>query len=378
MNKRVLYALPLVLALLALAAPLLTGIQVAKADDETKITVLGTYNFTALSSYMYNATAGKLEAVNSSYVQVLSDEIKDLSAGDNIQPAVVLDLSAPTQDLNTNETITYAYILSGSYGDLVVGVADVNTTDNTVSNLQLVKVSPASGDVAIVRTSSDIVVYANGVKLSIPLANYSSPKVLVMTPDEGTYLAANTIQEVELRAVRSPPSGYTLIRSGSGPAEFTISANGPLSIWFDEAHDTGDADLFIFDSSNPSFSEASTSQTWTWLWTHATAHIYSDFAPETRTITAHGQVKFVVQMFRGNSVSQWRVAVRLLSNNNPQPEPTQTPSQPSNHNTQPSSTNTQINEGALASLRNAYEQNPALFAIAVILFLAFIVLLLRR
>ncbi len=377
MNKRILYTLPLVLALLALAAPLLTGVHIARADDETtKITVLNTYNFTALSSYMYNATAGKLEAVNSSYVQVLSDEIKDLSAGDNIQPAVVLDLSAPTQDLNTNESITYAYLLSGTYGDLVVGVADVNTTDNSVSNLQLVKVSPVSGDVAIVRTSSDITIYANGVKLSIPLANYTNPRVLVMTPDDASYLAASTVQEVELRAVRNPPTGFALIRSGSGPAEFTISASGPMRVWFDEAHDSGDADLFIFDSSNPSFSSASTSQSWTWLWTHATAHIYSDFAPETRTITAHGQVKFVVQMFRGNSVSQWRVAVRLLSSNNPQPEPTQTPSQPST--TPTTTTNQQINEGALASLRNAYEQNPGLFIIAVLLFLAFIVLLLRR
>ncbi|BEP17061.1 hypothetical protein PYJP_04130 [Pyrofollis japonicus] len=368
-------ALSLALLALVLALPLLAALP-AHADD-VKIVVLNTYDFTQLSAYMYNATAGTLQIVNSSYVQVLSDELKDAAAGDNIMPAIVLSLDAPATDLNTGESVVYAYLLNNVYSDgLVVGVADVNSTDNSVSNLQLVKVSPVSGDVAIMRTNYDIIIYVDTVKLSIPLANYSSPKVLLMT-DDGANLFASSIQYVELRALQDPPSGYTLIRGGSGEEEFTISASGTLSVWFDETHDGGDVDLFVFDSSNPDYNNASTSQTWGWLITHSTAYLWSDTGPWTRTIDTTGTVKFIVKGYSGDaSAVNWRVAVRLLSGNNtPEPQP----QQPTETTTQPSNSNRVNENGWLAPLRSAYESNPAAFwLIVILLFVLAVAAVLRR
>ena len=364
MNKRVLYALPLVLAL---AAPLLTGIHVASADS--KVVVLESGTLRDLAVYMYNSSSGGLLPLDSGKVNVSDSGIVDLVAGDNIVPIVVMNLSAPSYDANTNETSTDAYIVSKIYSDeLVVGVADI--VDNTVNDIRMIKISPVSGDIAIVRTSSDVIVYANGVKFELSTANLTDPHVLLMTKDGGSLLAAS-VQHVALRAIPNPPSGYTLIRSGSGPAVFTISANGPLSIWFDESHDHGDADLFIFDSTNPHFGEADASKNWFWLYIYSDTMIFADYGAETATITANNQVKFVVQMFNRTAVNEWKVAVRLSGNDSPQPEPE--PTQPTT-----TSNNQHVDEGALASLRNAYESNPGLFIIAVLLFLAFIVLLLRR
>ena len=323
-------ALPIVVVVAVLAAvatlamPALAQMPLA-SGYLVKIRVIHQYSsLTQLSYYMYDSVHKKLEPVNSSYVQVLDAELRSLSSG--YQPAIVLNLDAPTVD-PTGMRIEYAYLLHGVYGSLAVAVASVGA-NNTVASIKYVKVSPAHGDVAIVRTAYDIVVEGPGYKLSIPLTNVSNPKVLLMTDSR---LSVGSIAYVELRALRNPPPGFTLIRSGSGESQFTISANGQLSIWFDETHQGGDLDCFVFDSSNPYFAQASTSQTWGWLSSHATTFLWSDFAPESRTITAHGTVKIIIKRFAGNANAvQWRVAAHLLSGS-----PSQQPSQPSGGSGQP-------------------------------------------
>ena len=311
-----LYPLLAVLLLLALSAGVLGPIHASAEDTGTvKITVLQQSSFANMTSYMLDTSTGKLSPINTSYVQVLSNSLKDLDANDNYVPVVVLNLSAPSVDLNNNQTVTYAYILSRVFGrGLVIGVADINSTDNSLSNISYYKVSPVTGDVAIIRTSYDIEVQGDGYKLSIPIANYSSPKVLLYTDSQ---VLVGGVSYVELRSLRNPPSGYTLIRNGNGPAEFTISASGTLHIWFDESHDQGDVDLFVFDSSNSHYSEASTQRTWMWLQTYATASLWADAYPQTNEITAHGTVKFIVQRFSGNANSvSWRVAATISNTDN--------------------------------------------------------------
>ena len=358
----------LLLVLIAIAGLGPLQPHLANVNAETKMTIIGVYNFTALSSYMYNSTASLLQPVDTSKAIILADEIKDLAAGDGVNPVILLDLDAPTHDLNNNETIIHAYILSNTYGALVIGVADVNSTN--VTNLQFIKVSPVAGDVAVIRTASDITVYANGIKMSIPLTNYTNPRTLVMVPDEGTYLMAASIQEVELRSVNNPPSGYNLLRTGTGETEFTITATGQLSIWFDESHEPGDIDLFVFDSANSAFSDASTSQSWAWLVAHASTYLFADGGPETRTITSSGQVKFVAKLYRGTEVSGWRVAARLSSDTSPQPQP----SIPE----QTTTTSTANPTGLLAQIQGAYEANPVAFIVIVVIAILILVMIFRR
>lgn len=317
MRSRISY---IVLAILL--ASLVVAAIPAAAEDEVKITVLQTYDLTELSGYMYNSTSAKLETVDTSKVQILSDSLKDLASDDDVQPAILLSIDVPTTDLNTNESIAYSYMLINAYGVVVVGVADVNSTTNEVSNLQLVKISPVSGDVGVVRTNSDIVVEYSGSKLSIDLSSYSNPKVLLMTDDE---LSLSQVQYVELRAVEYPPSGYVLVKEGSGEALFTISANGEVSIWFDEEHDAGDVDLFIYDSSDTDYSNADITQTWAWHRSHCTQYIYADAYPQIKVVTASGSLKFVVKKYRGDAGQvRWRVAARITSSPSPSPSPTQT------------------------------------------------------
>ena len=346
------------------------------ADEYVKVTVLDVIDLSNYSDkYMYNETAAKLEAVNTSYVEILSGTLKDLSASDSLQPAVVLSLDAPTSDLNTNETIVYAYSILNAYGTLVVGVADINSTDNSVINLTYYKVSPVSGDVGIVRTGYDIVVEANGIKLSIPLENYSNPKVLLMTDDELTF---QSINHLELRALTNPPSGYTLIRSGTGEAEFSISASGSLSIWFDEEHDVGDIDLFIYDSSNSYYSQASLSQSWTWLLSHRTACIFADGYPTSTSVTASGTVKFIVKKYTGNVAGvSWRVACRLSSSTTTQPQPPSTATTTSEEpNT--SSNSLQALWGQIQSALSGSNTVYVLIAVVVLLFIIALVAVARR
>jgi len=335
----------LVLALITVSV--ITGLNAlttsadTTSDSTVKVTVLGTYNFTALNSYMYNESSKVLESVNTTYVKVEPYEIQDLSSSDSVEPAVIINLSAPTTDLNTNETIEYAYVLHSSYGNtLIIGVADINSTDNSVANLTYYKISPVSGDIAITRTSYDISIQGNGYKLSIPLSNFTDPKILLMTDSD---YQLSSIVELELRALTNPPSGYTLIRSGTGPSTFTISASGILYVWFDESHQGGDLDLFVFDQSNSYYNDASNTQTWSWLLTHANAYIFADGMPQTNHIQATGTVKFVVKTYSGNgNAVSWRVAAELgngsgssggSSPTSPQPSTTTTQSSGSNQST---------------------------------------------
>ena len=303
-----LYPILLGLILLALAAGSFpTHNALAEDTGTVKITVLSNTTFTNMTDYMLDTSANKLDALNTTYVQVLDYELKDLNTSDSYMPVVVMSMDAPTTDLNTNESIEYAYILSSTYGDgLLVGVADVNSTDNSISNLEFYKISPASGDIMIVRTDYDLNIVGDGYKLSIPLANYTNPKVLLYTDSQ---VSVGGISEIELRALRSPPSGYTLLRSGTGETSFTISASGNLHVWFDESHSGGDVDLFIFDSSNSYYSSASTTQSWSWLAVHCSRYLFSDAYPQTTSLTAHNTVKFVVKRFSGNANDvTWRIA----------------------------------------------------------------------
>ena len=309
--------------LMTIIAPLIIPATVAE-EETVKVTVIETTKFTNETYYMYDDVNKKLVDVNTSYVEILDYELRDKDPSDGYMPCVVLSIDPPTTDLNTNESIVYAWVLPSSYGDsLLVAVADINDTDKTVVNMEFYKISPVSGDIAVYRTAFDIVVVGPGYKLSIPLSNFSNPKVMLMSDSA---VAVNSLSYIELRALRNPPSGYTLIRNGYGEAEFTISASGILYIWFDEEHDTGDLDLFIFDISDSDYGAASLQQTWTWLRWRCTSYIYADYAPETRSITATGTVKLIVKKYHyagGDPAGVgWRIAARLVSSPSPEPEPT--------------------------------------------------------
>lgn len=373
----------LVAALLLLGVGLVGASPLAHAlvtDEQVKITVLGNYTLNQLDARIYNTTSQKLVTLDTTKVSLTADTIQDL-ATDGLQAVLLLtNLSAPTVDINTNETVITAYDLSGIYADsLVVAVADVNDTTGAVSNMQYYKITPASGEIVIARTSSDIIVYtSSGAKLSMGIANLSSPHVMLMLDDgQGQYLTASNVQLLELRAVRNPPSGFTLLRNqATGEAEFTVQASGPVTIWFDESHQGGDVDLFIFDSSNSNFASAGTSQTWSWLLSHSTRHIFADLSPSTASLNANGQLKFVVKRYSGNAASvTWSVAIRLdSSNTNPG---TTTTTQPSNNQT---NTTTSGWGDYLAGLTGAFEGsgNSALIVIVVVVILLILAIVLRR
>ena len=311
-------ALALVLALLLVVG---VGIGVVSplvvhAEEETvKITIVGNYTLNQLDAMIYNATSGKLEALDTSKISLSADTVKDL-AQDNAQAAIILNLSAPVFDVNSNETVVQVFYMDGVYADtLIIAVADVNDTTGAVSNMHYYKISPATGGLAIARLDGDVVAYANGMKFEIPLSGYSNPKIMLMLEDgTGTYLTASQVQLLELRAIRTPPPGYTLLRNhATGETAFTVQATGTVSIWFDESHQGGnDVDLFIFDSSDRDYSNATTQQTWGWLYSHATRVVFADTSPETVSMNAHGSIKFVVKAFQGdpNSVT-WSVGLRL-------------------------------------------------------------------
>ena len=369
-----LYPLLAVLLLLALAAGVLGPIHASAEDTGTvKITVLSNTTFTNMTSYMLDTSANKLDALNTTYVQVLDYELKDLNTSDSYMPVVVMSMDAPTTDLNTNESIEYAYILSSTYGDgLLIGVADVNSTDNSINNQEFYKISPASGDIMIVRTNYDLNIVGDGYKLSIPLANYTNPKVLLYTDSS---VSVGGISEIELRALRSPPSGYTLLRSGTGETSFTISASGTLHVWFDESHSGGDVDLFAFDSSNPYYSSASTSQTWSWLTAHCSMSIWADAYPQTNSMTAHGTVKFIVKRFTGNANDvTWRIAA-TLSSDTPSTTTTQTRSTTTVTDNNPSNSNARFSLD-WGNIQQALGGGSNTAAYVVIAFIAIVVIVL--
>ena len=257
----------------------------------------------------------------------------------------------------------------------MVGVADVNSTDNSISNLEFYKISPASGDIMIVRTDYDLNIVGDGYKLSIPLANYTNPKVLLYTDSQ---VSVGGISEIELRALRSPPSGYTLLRSGTGETSFTISASGNLHVWFDESHSGGDVDLFIFDSSNSYYSSASTTQSWSWLAVHCSRYLFSDAYPQTTSLTAHNTVKFVVKRFSGNANDvTWRIAATLSSSSPSTTTTTQTPSSTStttaNNPSNPSNARFSLDWG---SIQQALSGGSNTAAYVVIAFIAIVVIIL--
>ena len=374
-----LYPLFAALLLLALAAGSFPMHNALAEDTGTvKITVLQQNTFANMTSYMLDTSSNKLTAINTSYVQVLSSGLKDLDANDNYVPVVVLNLNAPSVDLNNNQTVTYAYILSNVFGrGMVIGVADVNSTDNSLSDFRYYKLSPVTGDIAIVRTSYDISIQGDGYKLSIPLANYTDPKVILYTDSQ---IVADSISYVELRALTNPPSGYTLIRSGHGEASFTISASGSLHIWFDEEHDGGDVDLFVFDSSNQYYGDASASQDWLWLFYHCDRYLFADDSPWTASLDAHGNVKLVVKRYTGDADSvNWRVAATLGSSST---TTTQQPNPSNPGQSHTSTTTVTVNNpagfdlsGVGAALRGG---NNAVVYVIIVFFVLLAVLLLAR
>ena len=366
-SKTILVAL--VLTTMVLAAP-----SLAQEEETIKTTVLGTYSFTDLDNYMLNSTTNKLEPVDTSKVEILSDTIKDLAADDDVKPAVLLSIDEPTTDLNTNESIVYAWFLTSVYGDaIIIAVSDINSTTSEVINMQFYKISPVSGDIMITRTNYDVVIEgSSGFKLSIPLENFTDPKVLIMTDASVTVSSLNYI---ELRALREPPSGFTLVRNGEGESTFTVSASGTLYVWFDETHQGGDVDLFIFDIQNPYYNQASHTQSWSWLVARCDQRVFADSIPYSRPLEAHGTVKFVVKGYRNPSAVSWRIAVRL---SNPT-TPTQPPSTTSPSTTATTPTTTASGIGLLASIQSALSNNTTMIVIAaVIIALMIAIIALRR
>jgi len=359
-----------VLVALSLALAL---VPVTTAQETTKVVVLQQAKFTNLTSYMYDTGTKALSAVDSTKVSIFDYQLEDKDATDSYVPAVVLTLGAPSRDLNTNETIVYAWVLSGATGtSAIIAVVDINTT--TVTSIQFYKVSPVSGDVAVFRTSYDIVIEVSNYKLSIPLSGFTDPKVMVMTDSS---VVVTGLSYLELRALANPPAGYTLVRSGSGESEFTISASGRLSVWFDEEHDTGDVDLFAFDQSHPRYSAVSVSRSWADLVSAVfqdqsrATYVFADAGPGTGTITATGTVKFIVKRYSGDATGvSWRVACRLDT----APQPTQT--------TTPTQTAPQTATGVLRELwgtvQTALSNQSVLLVIVGLLFLLLLVALLRR
>ena len=366
-----LLVLSLALALLPLVVP--------SAQAETKVVVLQQTKFTNLTYYMYDTSTKTLGSVNTTRVLVLDYELQDKDSTDAYVPAVVLTLSSPSRDLNTNETIHYAWVLTSAAGaSAIVAVVDIVTGTNgtSVSNIQFYKLSPVSGDIAIVRTNYDVVVYTGNFKLSIPLAGFANPKVMVMTDSS---VAVTALNYIELRSLTNLPPGYTLVRNGSGEAEFTISASGRLSVWFDEEHDVGDVDLFVFDQSHPRYTTVSVSSSWTDLVSAAlqnqayATYIFADGGPDTRIVTATGTVKFVVKRYSGDATGvSWRVACLLESSPQP-PATTTTPSTPS-----PQPQPTGVVRELWGTIQTALSNQSTLLIIAALLFLLLLVALLRK
>jgi len=180
--------IPLVIVpilVLAIVAPI-----VAAQEETLKITVLQQTKFTSLSYYMIDTSTNKLVTLDASRVQVLDYQLKDLVPNDAYMPAVVLSLDAPTKDLNTNEAVVYAWVLTSSYGSaIIVGVADIGA-DNSLINLSFYKISPVSGDVAIVRTNFDISIQYGNTKLSVP-----NPINGIESGDSGSAIGANLQQQ---------------------------------------------------------------------------------------------------------------------------------------------------------------------------------------
>ena len=358
--RKVLWTALLVILVASLAIPL---IPIAAEGTETeKAVILGTYKLTQLSSYMLDTSTNKLLDLNASVVKLADYEMQDINTSDSYVPSIVINLSSPTVDLNTNEKIAYMWAFASAAGSIAIGVG--NIVNNTIENATFVKIT-ASGDVAVYRTNYDVVVVAGNVKFSLP----NSDVAIIYT--DGT-LAVQAINYIELRALSDTPQGYTLIRSGNSETTFTISVTGSVSVWFDEAHGSGDMDLAIFDQSNPSYNDASNSQSWEWLMSHATAFLWSDTHPRATTVEATGALKFVVKRYNGAD-QDWRVAVRVLSGDTPTqtPTPSETPAP---------TPNCETSQNWLDQIQGIFESgsNTAILVIAALLFIVVLVIALRK
>ena len=345
-------------ALLAILVATLAIPQAVMAEE--KATILGTYKLTELSSYLYDSSTGKLEALNASLAKIQDYEMSDLDTSDTKYPAVMFNLSAQSLDVNTNETITYAYVFTKLYGSVAIGTAEIS--NNTLSNATFIKITGTGEDLAVYRTGLGIEVAYGDMKYVLPQGS-----VIVYTDEN---MAVNSVYEIELRALMDVPSGYVLVRNGNSEAEFTVQATGTVSIWFDEEHSGGDVDLFVFDSSNPNYASASPSQSWTWLLTHSDAYIFSDLGPDTEVVSASGTLKFIVKTYTGSPPS-WRIALQA-STPSTTPTPSPTPSSTSQESSE--------NEESQSIFQSIFESgsNTAILVIAAVLFLVIIVIALRK
>ena len=343
-------------ALLAILVATLAIPQV-QADDY-KITILQSYKLTELQAALLNTDTNTIEDFNATKAVLLDYGLRDPDTSDNYVPAIVINLSAASYDANTGEKIVYAWIFDSVAGTICLASLNGTTVEN------IIKITATGSDIMVYMTDYDIVIESTFAKFSIN----KTDQAVIFTDSE---LALNSVMYAELRALQDTPEGYTLLRSDSNEADFMIEAQGTLSIWFDESHDVGDVDLFIFDGSNPDYSQASLNQGWYWLATHADAYIFADAGPSTKTITATGDVRFIVKLFSGNTPS-WRVAVRLTSEAPSTPTPASTPSQIT-------PTPTPEEEGWIDQLQSVFEgSNTVIIAIAIVLFLVIVLIALRK
>ena len=367
-----------VLALLVLAVALPVSAYTVVLVREAR--------FTDLPHYMYDSSAKALVSVDTDKVAVLSYSLQDKDPSDQYMPAVLLSINQPSKDLSTNESIHYAWVLSGATGgSVIIAVADVNGT--SVTSIQFYKIGPVLGDLSIVRTGYDIIIEYAGFKFSILLSGFANPTVLVMTD---TSFIVTGLSYLELRSLTNPPPGYTLIRNGTGEAEFTISASslGRLYVWFDESHDYGDLDLFVFDQSHPRFSTVSVHSSWTELHQAyllngtVSTEIAADYGPGWRWLTVTGVVKFIVKQFGHVPGDPSRVSWRVACLHEPLPT---RPPETRTTTTSPATTQTQttpkfadvLNQLAGAVQASLSNQPAVAVLAAVLLFLLLLVLVLR-
>ncbi|WFO75637.1 hypothetical protein J4526_01785 [Desulfurococcaceae archaeon MEX13E-LK6-19] len=378
-SSKIARTLALILVVFAIIIAPITPL--AQTLEEEKIVVVKTYDLSDptilsnLTTYTYDKVSNVLQAYDNTTTKIAVDGylyLSDLNTSDNYVPAIAFDLQAPSLDLNNNEKILYGLLLSNILGSVAIGTVTVNETTGQVLNATFIKVEPYSDNIIVVRTASDVVIYTGIGKFSVP-----SGKVMIYTESEASIQG---ISEIELRSLATPPADYQLVRSGSGEATVTISATGTVRVYFDETHSTGDADLFIFDSNNPYFAEASEQWSWSTLLMRCNQFAFADGRPQFVTIEAHGQLKFVVKNYPGSYLGtqpqSWNIAIAVLSSSET-PSPTFTI-----QNEQPSQTQTPsgVDWSRLASYftGNQTAMTATIVIIIIIVMLLAVILLLRK
>jgi len=315
-KSRIVLILPVLPLLLFAALPALAyedEMQIIAHYDFESVEPLSKYLAINLTDYSVLSTTPSL-AKEAGFLVLNSDIDSGTASG--------IRLDGLTFTATGGEVLAYGWIIENAYGNLSI----IDPTTKRILTLS------CDGDyIAIVRGNNSLLIYYKGGK--IELANFTGSEVIVFASGQAMI---DALDYVVLRALQNPPSGFTLIRSGSGETVFTYSTGSAnrVTVWFDETHEGGDVDLFIFKATNPYYGEASPSWGWGTLMARCDAYIFADSTPRTRTIySPGGSLKFVVKRFSGDANAvQWRVAIQLGGGGggggSQQPQPIQPQPQP--------------------------------------------------